>query len=199
MIHRMKSIVPMKQEPVLIDLYGYSSKGLPGIEIVGVGSRGRELKEKLVYLSKMVGASFPLKRFVICVEMKRPTKDFSPETLRWLELPLLTMLWAMGENLPIYKLDDCFCAGKLFADGKVQLLDLFKILNSEDMEQELEDYKYITSSKSLVPEYCHLVDVEDLFEKYAELDFILTYDERSPYPREPPMVGGDQFRARTYN
>ena len=50
---QIKGILPNKEEYFLIDIFGYSSKGLPGIEIVGLGPKGKNIKEKFVYMGRL--------------------------------------------------------------------------------------------------------------------------------------------------
>ena len=68
------------------------------------------LKEKFIYLSREKKLKFPLKRFVLCVEGELESKKFKDEEYRFLELPLLMMLWSLTGHLPLEHLEDCFAA-----------------------------------------------------------------------------------------
>lgn len=147
---RTKSLYPYAGQYCPVDIFGYASNGIPGIEIVGMGKYGRGVKEKFIYLSRQKKLKFPLKRFVLCVEGELESKKFKEEEYRFLELPLLMMLWSLTGHLPLEHLEDCFSAGKISVEGLVsplelslgeqqKLVDLFK----------MEDYQ---SLKIIAPE-----------------------------------------------
>ncbi len=131
---RTKSLYPFGGTHCVVDIFGYSSKGLPGIEIVGLGKYSRSLKEKFIYLSRERGLKFPLRRYVLCVEGELESKKFKSEEYRYLELPLLIMLWSLTGHLPLEKLEDCFAAGKVSIEGEVEPL----ILSHSQQDQLIE-------------------------------------------------------------
>ena len=111
---RTKSLYPYAGQYCPVDIFGYASNGIPGIEIVGMGKYARGVKEKFIYLSRQKRLKFPLKRFVLCVEGE----------YRFLELPLLMMLWSLTGHLPLEHLEDCFSSGKISVEGLISPLDL---------------------------------------------------------------------------
>src|SRR5215217_7585557 len=121
---RTKSLYPYAGGFCPVDIFGYASNGIPGIEIVGMGKHGRGVKEKFVYLSRQKKLKFPLKRFVLCVEGELEIKKFKEEEYRFLELPLLMMLWSLTGHLPLEHLEDCFASGKISVEGFVSPLEL---------------------------------------------------------------------------
>ncbi len=121
---RMNSLYPFQGQLESVDLFGYATKGVPGIEIIGLGKNGRNIKEKFIFLTKERGIKFPPMRFVLCVEGEFEGKKFKHEEFRYLELPLLLMLWKLSDVLPIYDLNDCFASGKLSIQGEVDYLPL---------------------------------------------------------------------------
>ncbi|MDO9181771.1 MAG: hypothetical protein Q7U04_05155 [Bacteriovorax sp.] len=141
---RTKSLYPYAGQFCPVDIFGYASNGIPGIEIVGVGRYARSMKEKFVYLSRERKLKFPLKRFVLCVEGEVEGKKFKEEEYRYLELPLLMMLWSLTGHLPLAQLEDCFAAGKISVEGEVTSLDL-----SESQQMELSDLFKLNESQSL--------------------------------------------------
>ena len=100
------------------EVFGYTSKGQPGIEIIGLGTRGRAIKEKLTYLSKRRKLTFPVLRFVICVE----GDNLDKADIEYLELPILMAFWSMARVVPIQRLDQCFCSGKVSLEGEIDYL-----------------------------------------------------------------------------
>lgn len=121
---RTKSLYPYAGQYCPVDIFGYASNGIPGIEIVGVGKYARTMKEKFIYLSRQKKLKFPMKRFVLCVEGELEGKKFKDEEYRYLELPLLLMLWSLTGHLPLQALEDCFAAGKISVEGEVTSLEL---------------------------------------------------------------------------
>lgn len=123
---RTKSLYPYAGQYCPVDIFGYASNGIPGIEIVGLGKYTRGVKEKFIYLSRERKLKFPLKRFVLCIEGEVEGKKFKEEEYRYLELPLLLMLWSLTGHLPLGNLEDCFSSGKISIEGEVNSLLLGK-------------------------------------------------------------------------
>lgn len=169
---RTKSMYPYGGVFCPVDIFGYASNGIPGIEIVGLGKYSRSMKEKFIYLSRERKLKFPLKRFVLCIEGEVEGKKFKEEEYRYLELPLLLMLWSLTGHLPLGHLEDCFASGKISVEGEVSsltlplqiqelLVDMFKL-------EEHQSLKIIAPSTSKVlTEHYHL-PVEGLFESLSK-------------------------------
>jgi hypothetical protein len=141
---RTKSLYPYAGQYCPVDIFGYASNGIPGIEIVGVGKYGRSMKEKFIYLSREKKLKFPLKRFVLCVEGELEGKKFKDEEYRYLELPLLMMLWSLTGHLPLKQLEDCFASGKISIEGEVSELKL-----TQNEQKNLNDLFKLTEDQSL--------------------------------------------------
>lgn len=158
---RTKSLYPYAGQYCPVDIFGYASNGIPGIEIVGVGRYARSMKEKFVYLSREKKLKFPLKRFVLCVEGEIEGKKFKEEEYRYLELPLLMMLWSLTGHLPLQSLEDCFAAGKISVEGLVTALELSeseqKNLSELFKLDDMQTLKIIAPDKTKIYEdYYHL-------------------------------------------
>lgn len=67
---RIIAMYPCKGKFCTVEIFGYSTRGLPGLEIVGLGGSGRQLKEKLIYITRLQKVGLPLNRYVLCVEKK---------------------------------------------------------------------------------------------------------------------------------
>ncbi|MEC7183210.1 MAG: hypothetical protein VXW15_10890 [Bdellovibrionota bacterium] len=102
-----------------INIFGYSNNGLPGIEILGLGRKGRPLKEKFIYLFRSQNKTIPLKRFVLVIEGLESVKKMLWEDFRWLELPIYLLLCSLCKFIPIKKLDNCLSVGKVDIDGNI--------------------------------------------------------------------------------
>ncbi len=118
MQNQIKLIIPDCGTPKISEAFGYSTRGVPGLDIVGVGKRGRVLKEKLNYINRKIGVKIPPKRYVICLSDEYMEK-VELGTFRWLELPCLLLYWSLAEVINISNLDSCLCAGILSTSGDI--------------------------------------------------------------------------------
>lgn len=165
---RTKSVYPYAGQYCPVDIFGYASNGIPGIEIVGVGKYARCMKEKFIYLSREKKLKFPLKRFVLCVEGELEGKKFKEDEYRYLELPLLMMLWSLTGHLPLTALEDCFASGKISVEGEVTALEL--TINEQMALGELfkldeeRSLKVIAPSKAFIFEDYYHLPIEGLME-----------------------------------
>jgi hypothetical protein len=141
---RTKSIYPFGGQFTTVDLFGYVSHGVPGIEIVGMGRQGRAIKEKFIYLTREYRLKMPKRRFVLCVDGELEGKKFKDEEYRFLELPLLLMFWSLSGHLPFATLDDCFSAGKVSINGEVECLEL-----AQNIQQKLTELLELDEDKCL--------------------------------------------------
>lgn len=165
---RTKSLYPYAGQHCPVDIFGYASNGIPGIEIVGLGKYSRSMKEKFIYLSRERKLRFPLKRFVLCIEGEVEGKKFKEEEYRYLELPLLLMLWSLTGHLPLGHLEDCFASGKISVEGEVSALFLTgpqqESLNEMFKLDEDQVLKVIAPEKTVVfTDHYHL-PLESLLE-----------------------------------
>jgi hypothetical protein len=158
---RTKSLYPYAGQYFPVDIFGYASHGIPGVEIVGVGRYARQMKEKFVFLSRKRNLKFPKRRFVLCVEGELEGKKFKDEEYRYLELPLLMMLWSLTGHLPLEHLEDCFASGKVSVEGEITSLHL-----SENQQKDLMDIFHLDEDqclKIIAP------DKTQIFEDYYHL------------------------------
>ena len=149
-------------------IFGYASKGLPGLEIAGLDKRARVIKEKLVYIGRHYGVRVPIRRYVLCVE------DFCSESKesRWLELPLLILYWKLAGILPIKKLENCFCGGKISVTGGVQVIPLDEpYLDAFDLELARKEKKLNYLSSELIKERknIRLIPLKGLFGEQLQI------------------------------
>lgn len=127
----IKVVIPTAKNFEFSTLFAYTTHGIPGIDIVGMGKYTKAVKEKLIYLCRCRKIKLPLKRFVLCLEQSEDILRLDWDELRWLEFPYFLLLLHLLELLPIHHLDGCLTAGTLNSDGVVsQFLFGHKILNS---------------------------------------------------------------------
>ena len=146
---QIKSFYKTPQGIKFVTIFGYTSRSIPSLEINGVGKLSKNIKEKLIFVTRTRRLNIPQKRFVICVEVNE-LNDHRPEHLKWLEFPLLLMFWYLSGLIPISKLDDCITSGMVNSNGEIIHLGvpdnfatmLFSHFNQEEMKQ----LKLITNS-----------------------------------------------------
>lgn len=161
MATRIQGVYPAGDKFKVVDIFGYATRGLPGIEIVGLGRYGRPIKEKFVYLSRLQQLKIPPRRYLICAELKDSGQS---DNIKWLELPLLMMFWSLADQLPIRNLDDCFCAGKVSVGGRVTNLEFERaVLEKVGATMSgVGHIKYIAPEDSYVPESILHLSIEGL-------------------------------------
>jgi len=154
---------------VLVNLFSYSTRGVPGIEIIGLGARGKLLKEKLIFLVKKMKIRFPPRRYVLGIEL--PEAITKIEELSDLELPLFILLLKLAGVLSFHRMDDCVCAGRINITGLVeeavrnraQIAELI----SDAKSQGLVKLKFITQGADRSfgdREESDIIDLKEIFE-----------------------------------
>jgi len=118
-VHNKINALYLKNSEVgAVEIFGYTTKGIPGVDIVNLGRHGRNIKEKLIYLTKSLNIKLPMRKYTLCVELE-DKHLLDNKSYQWLELPILLLFWSLAKQIPITKLDDCFTAGKISVDGQV--------------------------------------------------------------------------------
>ena len=170
---RIQSIYPIRSHYRKVQLFGYSSRGVPGLEIIGLGKIARATKEKFLYLSRLYRLKLPMRRFVLCIEDDDILKELPMENARWLELPLLILFWSLAEQLAIHHLEDCLTAGKVSVSGTIDFLplegeSLWEVMESLDsLDNSL---KWIAPHKFKLPKEFRHLPLESLFKDKMQLN-----------------------------
>ncbi len=115
---QIKAFYQTPQGVHFVTIFGYATKGVPCLEVNGVGKLSKNIKEKIIYLTRMRKLKPPLRRFVICVDQNEVENKHDPY-LKWLEFPMLLLYWHLAGLIPIRKLDNCLCSGWLKSNGEV--------------------------------------------------------------------------------
>ena len=164
---RSYGIYKDKYDTKMLSIFGHANKGIPGLEIIIPGMQTRYLKEKFVYISKNLGLKFPLKKYTICVDTLGESIKSDHADLNWLELPLLILYWSLAGVLPITKLSDCFCGGKIGVNKKI-LLPGSLIINNVKTSN---DFKVISLSSVQNEVNNCVLSVEEIFSELTQLHF----------------------------
>lgn len=157
-----------------VNIFGYSSRAMPSLEIIGVGSISKSIKEKLIYLTRKRNLKVPNRKFVICVDLNSD-RIGRIENLKWLEFPILLCFWHLCGLIPIRKLDDCITSGQVNSFGKVMHLPLPSTLNLRDATEvsPIKNLKYISCENT--PAALARINSELLLEHIPELSFDMAY------------------------
>jgi predicted ATPase with chaperone activity len=112
----IKGLIKRKKIYKSVNIFSYSTNGLPGLEIKIGNKHSKILKEKLVYITRKSNIQIPIKRYVICVE----SDDLRKEDIQYLELPILILYLTLANYLKISKLEDCLCGGRISLEGVIR-------------------------------------------------------------------------------
>lgn len=157
-VYRLTALYPGNKSIGEMEVYGYCSKGLPGLEIVGLGTLGRSIKEKLIFFSRQFGIKIPLKRYVLCIDLPiELKKDKAADDCRWLELPILILFWTLSGSLGLDNLDDCVAIGKIQVNGTILYPELTNYQSKEGRESKILAPQFIN-----IPSFSYLIPLEEL-------------------------------------
>lgn len=116
---RIQAFYPSPSGMKFITIFGYSTKGVPGLEINGMGKFGKNLKEKIVYLNRIRKIRMPVRRIVISLDVNDLDPAASSRQLKWLELPALLTFWHLIGVVQAATLQDCLCSGEVKVNGEI--------------------------------------------------------------------------------
>jgi len=162
---------PLHKEIRTIEIFGYSSNGIPGVEIIGLGKHGRTIKEKFLYLSRTLKLNITPRKYVLCVE-DGPRSLLEDNNYRWLELPLLVLFWSLAKQLPVYNLDNCISSGKVSSAGKITPLSNDFLLK---LKEDYSGMKFIIPDEYNLHPELHRISLESLLQKGSNRLLILNY------------------------
>ena len=169
MQNRISGLLPCRNDYRLTEIFGYTSKSLPSLEIIGLGAEGKQIKEKFIYITKVLGLKIPRLRYVLCLENLDISKDEKDE-LTWLELPLLILYFQLAGILPIHKLCDCVATGRVLPSLEIYEPH-YESLKLHEKLRDNPNSKLLTS-KSL--ELTNTIPLRDLFKNYERLKVLDT-------------------------
>ena len=115
----LHSFIQRHQKSHLISLFGYASRGIPGLEINGLGSSGKIIKEKILFLTRKNELPIPPRRYALTVEAEGVDHKMMKAKAHELDFPLLVLYWYLAGHIPLAKIDDCLTSGKMTVDGYV--------------------------------------------------------------------------------
>lgn len=110
---KLYGLLSFRNSYCLPTLYGYTTKGLPGIEIIGLGSMGRVLKEKIIFITRELGKKYPMRRYVLSIEGLEEFNKNEQKELKNLELGFLILFWKLADIVSISGLEKSLCSGQI--------------------------------------------------------------------------------------
>jgi hypothetical protein len=144
---QIQTYVKTKRGVVPITIFAYSTKGIPGLEITGLGKFSKPIKEKFIYLSKVRAIKVPKKRYILCVECDELIKECQWTDIKWFEFPLLLTYWHLAEVIKINTLADCISSGYVSSMGNVYHHPIDKVVEGELsrklQKRNIKSLKYI--------------------------------------------------------
>lgn len=169
------------QGPKLVTIFAYATRGVPGIEINGCGKFSKNIREKMIYLTRARNMKLPTKRFVISIELNDINFDISSTQLKSIEFPILLLFWYLAGFIPIKKLDDCVAAGHVNSMGEIfqspAPKSLGQLIKQRVNPVRFKSMKYIYSGECLEQEL-YTINSQKLLEHIPNLEFKQDYIER---------------------
>lgn len=164
---RIRSFVQTACGPKLVDIFGYSSRSLPQLEIHAPLPIQKVLKQKILYLSKDRNLEIPAKRFVLCLDHGGLRLD--ADQLFQLELPFLVLFWALAEVVQVKRLEDCICNGSISIDGTINSMNFnsvhLNILKQRGLLKIISNYEL---------EGFHIISLESLINPLGQFQVLVT-------------------------
>jgi hypothetical protein len=181
---QITSVIPLYKKTKLVTIFGYSTKGVPGIELSGLGKFSKTCKEKVIYLTRMRRLSLPLRRYVICVDNHNLDENLLQSEMKWLEFPILLCYWHLAKIIPLNRMDDCLTTGTVSTKGEVTHRalpsDIVETLRREFNPIVAKNFKHITTSSDQSPLWS--IDSEMLLEVIPDMQYQLYLERDSATP-----------------
>ncbi len=167
----LSGIIPLGKRIKMVEIFGYSTKGIPGLEIIGLKNLSRQIREKFVFIGKTKNIPIPLKRYVLCVESTVESEKLSDEDLRYLEFPLLLLYWSLAEVIHMGHLSDCLASGKIDPLGNLKSYEYPKeVLDWLALKGENSPLRLLVPRDCFVPQSLYKLPMEDVMEPLYRLN-----------------------------
>jgi len=129
---QIKSYLKTDQSFFEVVLFGYTSKGMPGIELTGLGAWSREVKQKIIYFSRLHQLNPPLLKYNLCCSLPWSAREMKKLNLSSLELPLTLMFWALGNKISLMVDDKTFSMGQISLPDTIEIICLDEYCSVDD-------------------------------------------------------------------
>ncbi len=177
---QIKTYIQTSKGLKFITIFGYATRGVPGVQINGAGRLSKNIKEKIIYLTRNKNIKLSTKRYVICLDISDCSESLGVEELKSIELPILLIFWYLAGILPMKKLDNCLCSGWFTTQGIIYQspypFGLDKYLPVDLTPVEFKSLKHITFIDG--ESGFQKIDSRLLLEHLSDLKFRIDYIER---------------------
>ena len=164
MQNQIKILIPSGEKLLMSEVFGYATRGVPGLEIIGLGKRSRVMREKLNFVSRRMNIKIEPKKYVICIE-DEDIERLEQGLLKWLELPFLLLYWSLSESIGIKKLEDCVCAGSVSTSGIVRSFPYRSVHFDYLEELSHEDFKLISDQVQKLDQHIDVLPLSQILEQ----------------------------------
>jgi hypothetical protein len=110
-----------RSQILISSIFGYTSRGVAGLEVKGMGSYGQLIKEKIVFYAKSKQLQCPRLKYVLCFDNSGGHHLTKIENKEQLELPCLMLFLLLSKQVQVSDFSDCFCLGRIGLDGEVEV------------------------------------------------------------------------------
>lgn len=186
---KIKSLLINHSQLLGVDIYGISTRGIPGLEINGLGRRGKLLKEKINFITaRYLVSKKNMKRFVISVEANCAEEKIREKGLD-LEVPIIILYWTLLGALPLKNLDECLAIGRISVDFIVSSPNFGEIWSHPDRYRLVKNKILICSELEAPEEHSKLIMWEDLLKELQLKTGLPSNDFGIEYPIAYKTVG----------
>ncbi len=116
-------------------LFAYSSRGIPGLEINGLGSQGKLIREKIIYISKIKKLKIPNRKFMICLDQENISSLISTDIYLF-ELPISILFFSLSGIIKMHNFNNLFASGYFDTNGEI-FVKLYEGLKSDLREEQI--------------------------------------------------------------
>lgn len=98
-----------------VNLFARSSRGIPGIEIVGGRRLAQIWREKLIFLTSRLRVKLPKRKYTLCIDFLHGQFPSSQMKIDYseLEASLLILLWSVSGLIELSRLEYCLPFGRI--------------------------------------------------------------------------------------
>lgn len=126
------SYILLQEKVYPVQVYGYSTRSIPGLEIIGLQGQSKALKNKIIYFCRKNNLRIPPQRYVIGYEDFSFGEKLSSAKKTSLELPTLLLFLNLCGVLPLVKIENCFSSGTFTINGTLK--------NDQQVLNKLDDF-----------------------------------------------------------
>lgn len=164
----MYGVVPVANDFCFVDVFGYSTNGIPGLTITGAKDY-KTIREKFIYLTKKSGLRLPMKRFSLCVQGIPKASKTYPVDESSIEIPLLITFWHLAGLVSIQSLSSCFASGVVSINGKIKDTELSKSFLKRVDDKAVMSRKRVIYINSGITPHSQKIEVIPTYELLSNL------------------------------